>query len=398
MWQSIKNIYHLAGSVIANVLYLFPAKKFTVIAVSGTDGKTTTVSLIYHILKTAGCKVSMISSTGAVIKGKEYPLSFHVTTPSSFALQKFFKLSLDSKQKYMVLEVTSHALDQKRIFGIPIEIAVLTNITHEHLDYHKTYENYVYTKSKLLQMAKKVIVNMDDSSYNLISPLKGIKIKGEWITYGKSSKARFNPGNLSFKTNLIGDFNLYNCLAAAAACVNLGIDRQVIKNALKNFTLPVGREEIVYQKDFQVMIDFAHTPNSFEQILSSVRKNVEGKIIHVFGSAGRRDPVKRSKMGGISAKYADVIILTAEDPRGEDVNKIIDQIQQGIQIEKRGKVLKIANRQEAINQAIAMAEKNDLVILTGKGHERSMNLGFGEQDWSEHEAVKKALVLRYGKR
>lgn len=403
MWQKFKNYYHLLIAVVASLLYGFPVKKLIIVGVTGTDGKTTTVNLIYHILQNCGISASMISSTGAVINGKEYDIGFHVTTPSSFSIQRFLKKAVQSqnnKKKYLVLEVTSHALDQYRTWGINFEVSVLTNVTHEHLDYHKTYENYVLTKAKLLTKAKTAIINMDDGSYELIAKIihsthsiNSGQANTKWVTYGLNKNAEINPSNFTFQTNLIGEFNKYNILAAVGACKMLGLSDEDIKRGIKNFVPPIGREEIVYKNSFSVMIDFAHTPNALKQVLSSIRPLVKERIIHVFGSAGERDHKKRPLMGKYSSEYADVIVLTAEDPRSEPVNKIIDEIESGIK-NKQIKLLKIPNRQEAVMSSIQMAKKGDLVILTGKAHEKSMNYGNGEEHWSEYEAVEKALEIR----
>lgn len=391
MWQKTKNLYHLGMAIIANAWFKFPSRKLIVIGVTGTDGKTTTVSLIYHILHTAGFNTSMVSSVGAIIGGKTYDLAFHVTTPSPFSLQSFLdKAVMDGKASnpnYLVLETTSHALDQYRVFGIKFDVGVLTNVTHEHLDYHKTYKNYVKTKAKLLKMSKTAIANIDDGSYELISSLKSVAPK--LITYGMNENADINPKVFPFKTNLIGEFNKYNILAAIAACRTLGVEDEKIRKGIESFVPPIGREEIVYKKDFTVMIDFAHTPNAIENILKCVRPMIKGKIIHVFGSAGARDITKRPLMGEMSSKYADTIILTAEDPRKESVEKIIVQIKSGIN--KKVKVLKIEDREKAIETAIAIAKKDDLVLVTGKSHEKSMNYGQGEVAWDEYKVVKDAL-------
>ena len=394
MWQGIKNIYHLGIAVLANIFYGFPSRKLRVIGVTGTDGKTTTTSLIYHILDSGGHKVSMVTSIGAVISGKKYDVGFHVTTPSPFAIQKFFKKALDTGSEFLVLETTSHALDQYRVFGIDFEVGVLTNVTHEHLDYHKTYENYVKTKAKLLRMSKIAIVNRDDDSYEMIND-KGliIKNKTKLVTYGLSKNADVNPENFPFKTNLIGDFNKYNILAAVGACKALGIKDEDIRSGIRTFKLPIGREDIVYDKDFTIMIDFAHTPNAFDQILSSIRPSIKGRLIHVFGSAGQRDATKRPLMGKMSSKYADVIILTSEDPRSESVGKINSEIKFGI-IKQRCQILEILDRKKAIENAIKMAKKGDFALITGKSHEKSMNYGHGEVSWDEYRAVKEALRLR----
>jgi UDP-N-acetylmuramoyl-L-alanyl-D-glutamate--2,6-diaminopimelate ligase len=384
MWQQIKNIYHLGMAILANIFYGFPSRKIKIVGVTGTDGKTTTTSLIYHILSTAGFKSSMVSSVGAIVGGENYDIGFHVTTPSSFGVQKFIKKAVDSGSKFLVLETTSHALDQYRVFGIKYEVGVLTNVTHEHLDYHKTYENYIKTKERLFKMSKVSIANKDDDSFPLLNSSPR--------TYGMGKDADVNPSNFPFKTNLVGDFNKYNVLAAVSACKALGIEDRVIRRGIESFTPPKGREDIIYKKDFTVMIDFAHTPNAIDQILRSIRVSIKGKIIHVFGSAGARDVTKRPLMGEMSSKYADVIILTAEDPRREPVEKIMSEIASGIN--KRIKVLKISDRKDAIRQAIKMAKKGDYVLLTGKSHEKSMNYGHGEEMWDEYSAAQEALQLR----
>jgi len=365
-----------------------------VVAVTGTDGKTTTVSLIYHILKRSGAKVSMISSIAAVIDGKVYDTGSHVTTPDAFPLQKFLRKAREKKSEYFVLEITSHAIDQNRIVGIPIKVGVLTNVTNEHLDYHKTYDIYLKTKIKLLKKSKICVVNNDDSSYMFLPEIKSQKTQKNWITYGLSESADYNEGTFDIKeNNLLGEFNKYNVLASVATCKALGITDETIKKALKTFHIPIGRVDYVYQEDFSVMIDFAHTSNASEQILKAVRPTVKGNIIHVFGSAGERDVLKRPFLGEISSEYCDIVILTAEDPRREDVNTIIAEIEVGI---KKGKceVIRIPDRQEAIQAAIQMAKKNDLVLITGKSQEGSMNYGKGEEPWDEYKMVKEALEVR----
>jgi len=397
MWQEIKNTYHLFSAILACVLYAFPTKYLTVIGVTGTDGKTTTVNLIYHILKSTNKNVSMISSVKAVINGKDYDTGFHVTTPSSWKVQAFLKKAAgelqNKKDGYMILEVTSHAIDQQRIWGVNFDVAVLTNVTHEHLDYHKTYENYVKTKIKLLQKAKIGIYNRDDRSYEVINSKYTIK-NAKWLTYGIKNIADITLKEFPIKTTLVGEYNTYNILAAVAVCKQLGLTDEKIKKAIQTFRLPVGRGEIVYENSFTVMIDFAHTPNAINQLLSALRPQVKGKLIHVFGSAGKRDIKKRPAMGEAAARYADTVILTAEDPRGENVLTISQEIISGMPDKDQEKVSIIPDRQEAINKAIFLAKKGDFVVITGKGHEQSMNYGSGEVLWTDHEGVEKALRLR----
>jgi len=413
MWQQTKNVYHLSQALTAHAIHGFPARGVVFVGVTGTDGKTTTASMIYHILHKAGQKVALISTVAAIINGNTIDTGFHVTTPDPWLIPKYIKLAKKAGSKYIILETTSHALDQNRVFGIPFHIGVLTNVTHEHLDYHKTYEKYVDAKFKLLKNSKIAIVNRDDRSYEQISNLKShtprvlaslkrriskTKLKDQkMVTYGMQANTDVNPEVFPFETNLLGDFNKYNCLAAISVCLSLGIDPLVIRSGLEDFTPPVGRTEIVFQKDFTVMIDFAHTPNSIENILQSIKKEMQpkGKIIHVFGSAGRRDASKRPLMGEASDKYADIIILTAEDPRDERIEDINKQILFGIKnqesrIKNQGLYI-ISDRQEAIEKAISLAQSGDVVVVTGKGHEKSMNMGKGEIPWSDHEAVKKAL-------
>lgn len=389
MWQKAKNIYHLFQAILANITYGFPGKSMTVIGITGTDGKTTTTTLIYHILKSLGYKVAMVSTISAVINGKEYDTGFHVSTPDPFSLQSYLKRAKKAKCAYVVLEVTSHGLDQNRAYGIPFTIGVLTNITQEHLDYHKTFANYVRAKVKLLKNARRAIINRDDTSYKKVLPyLKNKSV----TTYGMKMNSDINPLTFPFKTQLIGEYNRYNCLAAIAACNALGLPDSEIQKAVASFTLPKGRLAIVHDDAFKVIVDFAHTPNSIEQVLKAVKKelNPKGRIIHIFGAAGERDHAKRPVMGKMSAKYADIIILTSEDPRSESTERISEDIAKGIKGQEVF-VEKIPDRTEAIRHGIDIAKKGDIVIITGKGHEQSMNFGAGEVKWSDTAVVEKSL-------
>jgi len=377
--QKLKNIYHLFQAVLANLWYGFPSHKLKVIGVTGTDGKTTTTHLIAHILKTTGKKISFISTISASVAGQESDIGFHVTTPSPFALQKLLKRSADNNDEYFVLETTSHALDQNRVWGINYEVGVITNITHEHLDYHKTYEEYVKTKLKLLKIAKIGIKNTD----KIVNIVKQIP-------------------NLT-------KYNKYNYSSAYTVCKELGLSDEIILKALKTFELPKGRLDLVYDKDFKVIIDFAHTPNGFIQLLPAIRKlylKKGGRLIHVFGSAGLRDFTKRPLMGKASGRSCDLIILTEEDYRTEDPIKICQEIASGLEDEKTVKInynqlincsersySVIVNREKAIREAIKIAKVGDVVVLTGKGHEKSLCRGKTEEPWDEYKAVEKALKL-----
>lgn len=388
--KAINIARHLPTALAANLRYGFPSRKLKVIAVTGTDGKTTTVNMIYHILKSAGKNVSMISTVGARIGDKLYPVGFHVTSPSPFSVQRFFAEALKQGSEYMVLEITSHALDQYRALGVKFDIGVITNITHEHLDYHKTYENYLNTKCKLIKNARLAILNKDDASFTEASK----KTSGKVVSFGLKKTADFNPLKFPLKINLPGDYNLLNALAASAVAINLGIKSEIVKEALKNFKGVKGRmEEIENNLGIKIIIDFAHTPNGLEQALKAL-KNEKGKVISLIGAEGYRDEGKRAMMGEISAKLADITIVTAVDPRG-----LIDQINKQILTgaEKAGgivgqNVFVNNDRTEAIRMGIKMAKKGGIVAIFGKGHEASMNLlGKGETPWSDKKAVEEVL-------
>jgi UDP-N-acetylmuramoyl-L-alanyl-D-glutamate--2,6-diaminopimelate ligase len=400
--QKIKNIYHLIQAMVANLIYGFPSRKLTIIGVTGTDGKTTTASFIYQILKASGRKAALISTVGVYIGDRVYDVGFHVTNPASFPLQKFIRKVVDEGNDFLVLEVTSHGLDQNRVFGIHFQIGVLTNITHEHLDYHRTYEEYAAAKKKLFLSSDCAVLNMDDKSYDLI------KASLDWrkvVSYSLIDKdADVTEKGLAMP--FTEKFNRENLLAAVACCRKLNIPETKINNALRNLQLPVGRLEKVYEGDFTVIIDFAHTPNALEQVLPEVRKATTGRLIHIFGAAAKRDESKRPLMGQAAAKYDDIVILTAEDPRGESVGEISRQIASGMtkftrfdsrdaQDMKVSKCLTIVeDRKEAIMLAISLANTGDTVLLTGKAHEKSMNYGHGEEPWDEFEVVKKAINSR----
>lgn len=404
--QRIKNLYHLFIALLANIRYGFPASSMTIIGVTGTDGKTTTASLIYQLLAKNNKKVALLTSVSALIGGKSYDTGFHVTTPSPFMLQKFLAEARKAGAQYFILETTSHALDQHRVYGIPYEIGVITNVTHEHLDYHKTYEKYLRTKAKLLLRSKNAIINRDTDSYEkIVTYLKHKKYKGKIVTYGFGKNARINLKNFSFKTRLIGEFNTYNTLAAISVGVQLGLEKKDIQKAVATFTAPIGRQDVVYDKEFRVIIDFAHTPHSFEALLPELKKQTKGRLIHVFGAASKRDVTKRPLMGEYSSKYADGIILTAEDPRGEDVTSISEQIASGMNGRKfvePDKIYEMTNkeytiisdRKDAIASAINIARKGDTIVITGKSHEKSMNYTGVETPWNEYEVVKHALEVK----
>ncbi len=333
------------------------------IGVTGTDGKTTTCHLIYEMLKTAGFKVALISTVAAYIGEEEIDTGFHVTTPDARLLQPLLKKIADMRFTHVVLEVTSHGLDQNRLAGVRFEVGIITNITHEHLDYHQTFEKYKQTKMKLLQIARRPIYKYEKTK---------IKIN--------------NPA-------LPGEYNKYNIGAAEAVAKIFSVRYSVISEVVKNFAGVPGRmEEIKLGQKFRAVVDFAHTPNALNQILSELRNQVikGNKLILVFGCAGLRDKSKRPMMGEIAKRLADVAIVTAEDPRTESLDEIYNDITLP-STAVGGEVFRVDDRQKAINLAVGMAKMGDIVVVTGKGHEKSMCFGNTEYPWSDKEAVIKAL-------
>lgn len=407
--QGLKNIYHLLESYIASIFYSSPSKKLKIIGVTGTDGKTTTVNLIYYLLKNALFKVSMVSSVNAVIGNREYETGFHITTPNPFDLQKYLARMVEAGSEFSVIEVTSHALDQNRTEGINFLAGVLTNVTHEHLDYHKNFESYLKTKVKLFKRVEFSVLNKDDPSFSRINQHSSGKI----VTYSIKEKADFIAKNIEYsakessfdvlydetvlalKTSLIGQFNIYNCLAAISLVKSLGVSESVISESLPLFPGVPGRmEKLKTNTDYHIVIDFAHTPNSLEQTLLSVRSFTKGRIIVCFGAAAERDTAKRPIMGRIAIRLADLIVLTNEDPRFEDPNKILTDIAKGVV--KAGGVLNkdfwmIEDRAKAIKFALDLAKPRDIVLLLGKGHEKSISIKGKEYPWSDKEAVFRAL-------
>ncbi len=405
MWQRAKNIYHLFISFLANIYYGFPAKKLIVVGVTGTSGKTTTAHMIYEILHEAGKKVSMLSTIEAVIGGVQLDTGFHVTTPDPHILPKYLKQAVDNGDTYFVLEISSHALDQNRAAFVHFKVGVLTTLAHEHLDYHKTFENYRKAKLKLFQNSDIAVVPV-----GLLEQLhKLVQLNKKIITFGLN-KGDVAQADWELRVGIPGQFNVQNGLAAAAACQILGIEKKTIKDALKIVAQIPGRyEEIKTGKDFRIIIDFAHKPDALLELLNSVRsEKPKGRIVTMFGCASERDILKRPMMGEISGRLSDITVLTDEDPRHESSDKIIDEIAAGcvrsgakevsskiynLSSKKEHVFFKIPNRKEAIEFTInKLARKGDVVLLCGKGHEGSMNYKGVETPWNEHKAVEDALL------
>lgn len=403
----VNYLYHFPKAFLAARLYGNPGQDLEIIGVTGTDGKTTTSTLIYHILKSAGKKVALVSTVDAKIGRKNLKTGFHVTSPNPFALQKLLRRMRSQKVRYVVLEVTSHGLDQFRIYPLKPKIAVLTNITHEHLDYHGTFDAYRNAKLKLFKTAEHAVVNKDlpifndinarlpkvlFSTYSLVSDSQ---IKPDDVIY-EETKTVFKLGNITYTLPMTGEYNLYNALAAISTALLLDISPVDIKRALSNFRGVKGRlDEIENDRGIHTFVDFAHTPNALQSVLTNLRAKVKSgeSLIVVFGAAGLRDASKRPMMGKIAASLADKIVLTSEDPRIENPADIAKSILSGMPPKKRKDVVVEIDRTKAIDYAInKLAKRGDWVVACGKGHEESMNMdGIEETPWSEHDALLNAL-------
>jgi UDP-N-acetylmuramoyl-L-alanyl-D-glutamate--2,6-diaminopimelate ligase len=403
----VNYLYHFPKAVLAARLYGNPGDDLEIIGVTGTDGKTTTSTMIYHLLKSAGKKVALISTVDAKVGRKNIKTGFHVTSPNPFALQALLRRMRSQKIRYVVLEVTSHGLDQFRIYPLKPKIAVLTNITHEHLDYHKTFESYRDAKLKLFKSAEHAVINKDLPIFNDINArLPKVlfstyslgaesQMKPDAIEY-LEDKTIFKLGNMTYTLPMTGEYNLYNALAAISTALLLDVSPTDIKRALLSFRGVKGRlEEIKNKRGIHAFVDFAHTPNALESVLTNLKSKLKDgqNLIVIFGAAGERDVSKRPLMGKVASQLADKIVLTAEDPRVESPLSIAKDILSGMSAKTRKNVIIELDRAKAIDLAVnQLAKKGDIVVTCGKGHEESMNLnGLDETPWSDHEALLNAL-------
>jgi len=412
--------------------YGFPARQLTVVGITGTDGKTTTTNLLYQILLSAGIRAGMISTVGAIIGGTQLDTGFHVTTPEAPDVQQHLARMVQAGLTHVVLETTSHGLDQHRVAACEYDIGVITNVTHEHLDYHKTYENYVKTKGRLFTMLSETvekpvgnirlgILNRDDRSYPLLKDMVD-RLDEEYIrciAYSRTDKADVSVlreeqtrqglqldlqvvgREMEINSSLVGAYNVSNILAAVAAtAVGLNIDLTIIQRAVASFPgIPGRMEKIDMGQNFAAIVDFAHTPNALQVTLETARRLTDNKVIVVFGSAGLRDREKRKIMAAEGVKLADVCILTAEDPRTEKLEDILGEM--SLAAQAAGGVLEndlfvVPDRGYAIRKALKLAKEGDLVIVCGKGHEQSMCFETTEYPWDDRIAMQAALAEMLG--
>ena len=393
---------------IADNFYNHPSKKFGVIGVTGTNGKTSITTLLSEILKSNNNKVGLIG-TIKIFDGEE-EIQSNSTTPESIELQNYFNAMLNNKCDYCAMEVSSHSLALNRVDETDFKLGLFTNLTPDHLDFHKDLEDYRRSKEKLFfKTSIANIINIDDDGGKKI--YENIKyLKTPVYTYGIDNEADFMARDIQISANGVsyklktptyednifvpipGKFTVYNTLAVIAACYMLNLDKDVIIKTLKNTNGITGRFEIVENdKDINVIIDYAHTPDALENILNTVKEFAKGDIITVFGCGGDRDKIKRPLMGKISQKLSDICIITSDNPRNENPNLIIEDILSGLYKDiKNYKV--IIDRKEAIEEAIKIAKKDDIIIIAGKGHENYQIIGKNKYHFDDKEIVKGYLM------
>lgn len=398
----------------------FPARRLVMIGVTGTDGKTTTANLVHSILGAAGLNAGMISTVNAVIGGQACDTGLHTTTPDAPDVQKYLAQMAQAGQTHCVLETTSHGLAQHRVDGCEFDVGVLTNITHEHLDLHGSFEAYRAAKARLFEMVassarkgppKTVVLNAGDPSYAFLRDAsQGADLVSSYgLTDSASIYARdvaYRPdstrwlavapqGQFELRSCLVGEFNVLNALAAVGVGLALELPIEAIQNGVAAMAGVPGRMERLDEgQDFLAIVDFAHTPNALEKALAAARQMTAGRVIVVFGAAGLRDPYKRGPMGQVAARWADKVVITAEDPRTEALDQIMAAIAAGCVAEGRREGVdfwRIADRAEALRFAVCLARPGDVVIACGKGHEQSMCFGTTELPWDDRRALREAL-------
>lgn len=422
--------YHVLRANLAAHQYGFPGKRMRVIGVTGTNGKTSTCFLIWKMLNAAGHKTGLMTTVAWGVDKLEKQIE-HMTTVDAKTLNYRMKKIADAGAEFLVLEVTSHALAQHRTFGVPIEIAVMTNVTHEHLDYHKTFENYRDAKRRLFKMAKYGVINEDDKSWAYFA--KDVK---EYITYGINSGilrakdvrlgaqgveysvdnegsaldkdeaddkhvsgSKYASGDmLRIITKIPGEFTVYNSLAAVAVGLKLGLSKEQISQGILALDSVEGRmNRVDLGQNFEVIVDYAHTPDAFLKVYESVVPGKKGRIISLFGGAGRRDESTRGERGEIAAKYSDIVIITEDDSRDENPAEIAEEFVKGAERAGflRGKNLLVElNREKAIQMAIDLAKKDDIVLILGKGHEKTILRATGAVPFEDLKVTEKALKKR----
>ncbi len=409
--RGVEQTFRLSRGLFWQVRYGFPAKGAHVIAVTGTNGKTTTANYINEVLKAGGFKTALFTTALIEVAGESEPNKTHFTLVKQSIVQQFFSRAKQADVDWVILEVTSHAIDQHRIQGVPVELAVFTNLSQDHLDYHKTMEEYAGVKARLFGgefSPKDCILNADDEWY----PFFRDHATGTVLGYGRAKNAalslkkhtsnasgskvttEYNGKEFSFTTMLRGEFNVYNALAAAAVGLALYIEPKFIAKGIENLKAVPGRMESVDAgQNFSVLVDFAYTPDALEKALVALKETSKGKVAIVFGATGDRDKTKRAPMGEVVAKHADRIYLTDDETYTENPEAIRNAVYEGIKLAKGTKKTHvIADRREAIKQAFKDAKAGDTILLAGIGHETERNMGGKQLEWDEREVAHAILT------
>ena len=395
LWTRLKLKRRVAAVLARAHFFGNPSAKLKIVGVTGTNGKTTTATLLYRITTALGYKAGLISTVENIINGEIIATKDNRpipgTTPDSLTLHRLLNKMAKENCEYVFMEVSSHALDQDRVAGINFVGGIFTNLTHDHLDYHKNFENYFGAKKKFFKMLSPnaFALSNTDNEYGA-RMLEGIKAKK--YTYGFKHEADFSE---KLETKLIGDFNVYNALAVYATLVLLGMDKEKIKEQLKNILPPKGRFDYFKSPSgVTVIVDYAHTPDALENVLKTAQgiKKEGAKLISVFGCGGDRDPMKRKIMGKLGATLSDVAILTSDNPRSEDPDKIIEQMREGLSLKDFKKVKTIANRREAIVESVKLAQSGDIILCAGKGHEDYQEIKGVRHHFDDMEEYKKLLI------
>lgn len=384
----------------ASNFYGCPSEKMKVIGITGTNGKTTSAFMMKAILEEAGYKVGLIGTIANYIGSKK--IDTDKTTPESLELHELFSRMVEEGVDYCVMEVSSHSLELSRVYGIEFQEGIFTNLTQDHLDFHETFENYFNAKAKLFTQSKIAIINIDDGygmklmnklcgkvlSYSINKPgdLKGknIKLMGNGVEF----EIECNGDEYKASLSIPGMYNVYNALGCFGAAINENIDADVIIKGLKNVIVPGRCENVGNGLDFDIILDYSHTPDSLENILKNMRVLTEGRLICVFGCGGDRDKTKRPIMGKIGSELSDLAIITSDNPRSENPQEIIKDIISGVETHNYEIV---ENRRDAIKRAMSIAVKGDVIVVAGKGHETYQILNSGTIHFDEREIVNELI-------
>ena len=397
--QIIVDDSRVAEAQISANFFGNPADKFKLIGVTGTNGKTTCTYLIKKILEYCGYKVGLIGTNQNMIGDKVFETGR--TTPDSFELWQLFRQMADENVDYVVMEVSSHALELSRVYGCKFCVGAFTNLTQDHLDFHKTMENYAFAKQKLFDISDAAVINTDDEYGSKMAQ----KCDCDILTYGIGGQAdlraedikltesgvEFTVDDLQYSLDIPGKFSIYNALCAIGVCKKCGLDDEIISHALKSANGVKGRAEVVNTNtDYTVMIDYAHTPDGIENILNTVRGFAKGRVTILFGCGGDRDNTKRPIMGSVAGKLADFCIITSDNPRSENPMDIINMIEPSVK-ETGTPYVVIPDRREAIKYALQNGKKGDVIVLAGKGHETYQILSDGVIHFDEREVIHEIL-------